>query len=202
MNTCTGRFVANKLFAEECLIRDLDLILSIFVLSISIPLIILISFLIKVFPPGSILYTQDRVGKDGKIFTLYKFRTMINDAEKHAGPIWASLGDKRVTPLGRLLRQVRLDELPQLYNVIRGDMSLVGPRPERPHFTKLHEVLRGSRLAVKPGLTGLAQIRGSYDLNPQHKVKYDLLYVQKRSLLLNLYILVKTIFVIISRRGR
>jgi lipopolysaccharide/colanic/teichoic acid biosynthesis glycosyltransferase len=95
----------------------------------------------------------------------------------------------------------RLDELPQLFNVLKGDMSLVGPRPERPHFVKLHKALRELRLTVRPGLTGLAQIRNFYDLKPRHKIKYDYLYIQQRSLLLNLYILAKTLPVIISKKG-
>jgi lipopolysaccharide/colanic/teichoic acid biosynthesis glycosyltransferase len=109
--------------------------------------------------------------------------------------------DNRVTPIGRLLRKIRFDELPQLYNILRGDMSLVGPRPERPFFVERHKALQGVRLAVKPGLTGLAQIRGLYDLKPAHKVKYDCLYIQKRCLLLNLYILLRTIRALFTKMG-
>ena len=98
-------------------------------------------------------------------------------------------------------RLTRLDELPQLLNVLRGDMSLVGPRPERPHFVKRHKALRELRLAVKPGITGLAQVRNSYDLVPKHKIKYDYLYIQRRSLLLNLYILMRTIPIVLSGKG-
>jgi len=150
---------------------------------------------------GPIFYKQQRVGKDGRLFTLYKFRTMVQDAEKEVGPVLASRNDPRVTKIGRLLRRTRLDELPQLLNVLRGDMSLVGPRPERPHFVKQHKALHELRLAVKPGLTGLAQIRSFYNLEPKHKIKYDYLYIQRRSLLLNLYILVLTIPTIFSRKG-
>lgn len=133
---------------------------------------------------------------------MYKFRTMINDAEEQLGPVLAAENDLRVTKVGRFLRNTRFDELPQLLNVILGQMSLVGPRPERPHFVKAHKALRELRLAVKPGLTGLAQIRSFYDLSPKHKIKYDYLYIQQRSLLLNLYILVKTIPVVLSGRGQ
>ena len=126
---------------------------------------------------------------------------MIKDAERMVGPVLASQDDPRVTKFGRILRRSRLDELPQFFNVIKGDMSLVGPRPERPHFVKIHKALRELRLAVKPGMTGLAQIRSHYDLKPQHKIKYDYLYIQRRSFLLNLLILLKTIPIIFSRSG-
>jgi lipopolysaccharide/colanic/teichoic acid biosynthesis glycosyltransferase len=132
---------------------------------------------------------------------LYKFRTMVHNAEKHTGPVWAARDDDRVTPIGKILRRTRLDELPQLFNVLKGDMSLVGPRPERPYFVKQHKVLQGVRLVVKPGITGLAQVRGQYDLKPEHKLKYDYLYIQKRSLFLNIYILLQTIPVILLKRG-
>ena len=126
---------------------------------------------------------------------------MVKDAEKEHGPVLASRNDPRVTKVGEFLRATRLDELPQLLNILRGEMSLVGPRPERPHFVKQHKVLQELRLAVKPGLTGLAQIRSFYDLKARHKIRYDYLYIQKRSLLLNLYILVLTIPAVFSRKG-
>lgn len=194
-------FVGGKKDVEEFLISTLDIIGSLVILFVSAPIIILVSLLIKIASPGSILYKQQRVGKDGEIFTLYKFRTMVKDAEKTVGPVLASRNDTRVTKVGRILRTARLDELPQLFNVLRGDMSLVGPRPERPHFVKLHKSLGELRLTVKPGLTGLAQIRNFYDLKPRHKVKYDYLYIQRRSLLLNFYILARTVPIIFSKKG-
>lgn len=194
-------FVGRKRDIDEFLIRSLDLIGSVLILLISLPIMTLVPFIIRISSPGPVLYKQQRVGKDGKIFTLYKFRTMVKDAEKIVGPVLASQDDPRVTKPGRILRETRLDELPQLFNVLRGDMSLVGPRPERPHFVKLHKTLRGLRLAVKPGLTGLAQVRSFYDLKPQHKIKYDFLYIQRRSLLLNLYVLATTVPVIFSKKG-
>jgi lipopolysaccharide/colanic/teichoic acid biosynthesis glycosyltransferase len=127
---------------------------------------------------------------------------MINDAEKELGPVLATENDPRVTKVGRFLRDTRLDEFPQLINVLLGQMSLVGPRPERPYFVKRHKVLMEMRLAVRPGLTGLAQIRNDYDLHPKHKIKYDYLYIQRRSLLLNLYILAKTIPVMLLKKGQ
>jgi len=194
-------FVGEKRDVEEFLMRSLDIVGSILILLISIPVMSIIFLLIKIFSPGPVFYKQQRVGKDGKIFTLYKFRTMVKDAEKTLGPVLASRDDPRITKVGKVLRTTRLDELPQLFNVLRGDMSLVGPRPERPHFVKQHKALRELRLAVKPGLTGLAQIRSFYDLKPRHKIKYDYLYIQRRSLPLNLYILTLTIPAIFSKKG-
>jgi len=195
-------FIGKKPDVEEFLIRSLDVLGSIMILFISAPIAILTSLLIKITSLGPVLYKQERVGKDGKVFTLYKFRTMVKDAEKKVGPVLASRDDPRITRIGKLLRTTRLDELPQLLNVMRGDMSLVGPRPERPHFVKLHKALRELRLTVRPGITGLAQIRSFYDLKPKHKIKYDYLYIQQRSLLLNLYILLRTIPVVLLRKGR
>ncbi|TKJ35972.1 MAG: hypothetical protein CEE38_13260 [Planctomycetes bacterium B3_Pla] len=194
-------FVGEKRDLEEFLIRSLDIIGSIIMLLMFTPATIMISLLIKISSPGPVFYKQQRVGKDGRIFTLYKFRTMVEDAEKTVGPVLASRDDPRITKVGRILRRTRLDELPQLFNVLQGYMSLVGPRPERPHFVKQHKALRELRLAVKPGLTGLAQIRSFYDLKPRHKTKYDYLYIQKRSLQLNLYILMLTIPAVFSRKG-
>jgi len=194
-------FVGEKRDLEEFLIRCLDIAGSILILLVSTPVAILIPLLIKISSPGPVFYKQQRVGKDGKLFTLYKFRTMVKDAEKEVGPVLASRDDPRVTKVGKILRATRLDELPQLLNVIKGDMSLVGPRPERPHFVKKHKALHELRLAVKPGLTGLAQVRSFYDLKPRHKIKYDYLYIQKRSLLLNIYILIRTIPAVFLRKG-
>jgi lipopolysaccharide/colanic/teichoic acid biosynthesis glycosyltransferase len=194
-------FVGRQSDLDEFLIRILDIVVSIGFLLILWPVILLISILIKLTSPGSVLYKQQRVGKDGKTFTLYKFRTMVKDAEKIVGPVLAKQNDPRVTKMGRILRTIRFDELPQLFNILSGQMSLVGPRPERPHFVKLHKALQGLRLAVKPGLTGLAQIRNYYDLRPKHKLKYDFLYIQRRTFLLNIYILLQTIPVIFSKKG-
>lgn len=194
-------FVGEKRDIEEFFMRALDTIGSVLALLVFWPAIVLFSVLIKISSSGPVFYKQQRVGKDGKVFTLYKFRTMVQDAEKELGPVLAKRDDPRVTKVGRILRTTRLDELPQLLNVLRGDMSLVGPRPERPHFVKQHKALHELRLAVKPGLTGLAQIRSFYDLKPTHKIKYDYLYIQKRSVLLNLYILFLTVPAVLSRKG-
>ena len=127
---------------------------------------------------------------------------MIDDAENQVGPVLACENDPRVTKVGRFLRDTRLDEFPQLINVLLGQMSLVGPRPERPYFVKRHKAMMEIRLAVRPGLTGLAQVRSAYDLHPRHKIKYDYLYIQQRSLLLNFYILAKTASVMVLKKGR
>jgi lipopolysaccharide/colanic/teichoic acid biosynthesis glycosyltransferase len=185
----------------EFLIRLLDITGALALLVLSLPVMIVSALLIKVSSPGPVFYRQQRVGAGGRLFTLCKFRTMIDNAEKHVGPVLATKDDARVTPVGRVLRRMHIDELPQIYNVLRGDMSLVGPRPERPFFVERHKALQGIRLAVKPGLTGLAQVRSYYDLKPNHKVKYDALYIQKRSVSLNLYILVQTIPVLFAKKG-
>jgi lipopolysaccharide/colanic/teichoic acid biosynthesis glycosyltransferase len=195
-------FLGRKSDYEEFLIRTLDIIGSLAMLTTLSPLIGLAALGIKLTSAGSVLYKQKRIAKDGKTFTMYKFRTMIEDAERDSGPVLAAKNDLRITKIGRFMRETRIDEIPQLINVIHGEMSLVGPRPERPHFVKCHQSLREIRLAVKPGLTGFAQIRNHYDLHPNHKTKYDVLYIQKRSLQVNLYILYKTIPVVFLRKGQ
>jgi len=195
-------FVGRQSDLDEFFIAILDISTSLILLILAVVPMLIISILIKLTSSGTVIYKQQRVGKDGKTFTLYKFRTMINDAEKQLGPVLAAENDPRVTKVGRFLRDTRLDEIPQLLNVILGQMSLVGPRPERPHFVKRHKALMEIRLAVKPGLTGLAQVRNAYDLHPNHKIKYDYLYIQRRSLLLNLYILTKTIPVVLLKKGQ
>jgi lipopolysaccharide/colanic/teichoic acid biosynthesis glycosyltransferase len=198
-------FIGRKRDTEEFLMRSLDIMGSMVILAVSLPLTILAAILIKLTSKGLVFYKQQRVGKDGKIFTLYKFRTMVNDAEEFSGFLPASENDPRVTKTGRFLRATRLDELPQLINVLKGQMSLVGPRPENLYRVGIHKALQELRLAVKPGLTGLAQIRdfrNAYDLHPKHKIKYDYLYIQRRSLFLNLYILAKTIPVMLLKKGQ
>jgi lipopolysaccharide/colanic/teichoic acid biosynthesis glycosyltransferase len=185
----------------EALIRGFDMAGSLIMLLLAAPLMFLVAVLIKGSSPGAVLYKQQRVGKHGGLFTLYKFRTMVKHAEQLWGLAPAIQDDGRVTPVGKFLRRTRLDELPQLVNVLKGDMSLVGPRPENIYRVGMHASLRGARLLVKPGITGLAQIRSVYDLKPEHKVKYDYLYIQKRSLLLNLYILLQTIPVVLLKKG-
>lgn len=186
---------------DEWLMRVLDIVGSVAILLAAAPMMVVIAILLKISSSGPVLYGQARVGKNGKVFTLYKFRTMIDNAEQDSGPVWATRDDPRVTRIGRMLRRTRLDELPQLFCVLRNHMSLVGPRPERPYFVGRYKTLRGMRLTVKPGLTGLAQVRSYYNLKPEHKTKYDQLYIQNRSFLLNLYILTKTVPVLFTNKG-
>lgn len=194
-------FVGRQSDFDEFLIRTLDIVGSLAILLVFWPVILLICLLIKLFSPGPIFYLQQRVGKDGNAFTLFKFRTMVVDAEKMSGLAPTTKKDPRVTKMGFYLRKFRMDELPQLFNILHGKMSLVGPRPENLYRVDKHKALQGIRLAVKPGLTGLAQIRSFYDLQPKHKIKYDFLYIQRRSFFLNVYILLQTIPVVLSKKG-
>ncbi len=194
-------FVGRQSDLDEFFITIVDISTSLILLILATIPMLIISILIKLTSRGTVIYKQQRVGKDGKMFTLYKFRTMVKDAEKRVGPVLAQKNDSRVTKIGKILRTTRFDELPQLFNILQGKMSIVGPRPERPHFVKLHKALQGLRLAVKPGLTGLAQVKNVYDLHPKHKLKYDYLYIQRRTLALNIKIMLQTIPVIFLKKG-
>jgi len=190
--------------ANEVIKRLIDILVSGIALLLFLPLILVIMVLIKIESRGSVLFKQERVGKDGRIFFLYKFRSMTKDAEKYTGPVLAITDDKRATKLGRILRKIRLDEIPQLVNVLKGDMSLVGPRPERPFFVeRFKREIPGyvQRLQVRPGITGLAQVHSRYDISARSKLRYDLLYVRRHSLLLDLEIILRTIGVILRRKG-
>lgn len=193
--------IGRKSDLEEFLIMFVDIFGSAALLVVAAVPMLIISILIKLTSRGPVVYKQERAGKNSTPFILYKFRTMEKDAEKHLGLTPATVDDPRVTKLGKFLRKARLDELPQLFNILQGKMSLVGPRPENFYRVKQHHALQGLRLSVKPGLTGLAQIRNHYDLRPKHKIKYDYLYIQKRSALLNIYILLQTIPVMLSNKG-
>lgn len=155
----------------------------------SSPLWLIFSLAVKLQDGGPVFYTQDRMGKGEKIFKVYKFRSMIPDAEKKTGAVWATVHDPRVTKVGRILRATAMDELPQLWNIFRGDMSFVGPRSERPElveqFAKEIQNYR-QRFKVRPGLTGIAQVYGSYDTPPRNKLRYDLLYIKNQSFPLDL----------------
>jgi len=183
--------------------RFFDLFGALFLVFITLPVIVFCSLLILVFMGRPVLYKQERLGKNQEPFTMLKFRTMIRDAEKQTGPVLASEEDQRVTRIGRWLRRYRLDELPQLFNILRGEMSFVGPRPERPFFAAkyIDEVQGyGERFKALPGLTGLAQVNGGYDTRPENKLKYDLAYIYNHSIWLDLKILVETIKVILTGR--
>jgi lipopolysaccharide/colanic/teichoic acid biosynthesis glycosyltransferase len=205
--------------------RALNLTIALVGLVLTLPVWLVVALVVKLTSRGPVFYTQVRVGIDtrggtptahdprrkvdlgGRPFTIYKFRTMAVDAEHASGPVWATKADPRVTPVGRVLRSLRLDELPQLINVIRGDMNLVGPRPERPTFVvelrrEIPEYAKRHR--VKPGLTGLAQVNLEYDScvdTVRAKLEYDLEYIRRRSLLEDLKIMLKTVPVILFRKG-
>lgn len=185
----------------------LDRIFAGIFLALLSPLFGIIALCIILDSPGPVLYRQERVGKDGKIFQLCKFRTMVPDAEKHTGTVLASKNDPRVTRVGKFLRKTRLDELPQLWNVLKGEMSLVGPRPERPEFVERWKKLipyYDIRLLVKPGITGWAQIRGGYDEGPEtvwEKLEYDLYYLRHVSLSLDFEILARTPLIMLLGKG-
>lgn len=184
-----------------------DKIFALILLLLLSPLIFFISILIRITSSGPSLLVQKRLTTDGKIFDMYKFRTMYKDAEKQSGAVWAKTKDPRITRFGKFLRKTRFDELPQLVNVIKGDMSLVGPRPERPEMVrKLEEVFPyfSRRHHVKSGITGLAQIAQGYascNESYRRKLALDLLYVRNRCLLLDLRIAFRTVLVVVTGFG-
>ena len=192
---------------EERAKRLMDILISIIILSLSAPVWIVVAIAIKLNSPGPLVFSQERVGKDGKVFRMHKFRSMFEDAEAKTGPVWATTNDPRVTSVGRFLRKTRLDEIPQFMDVLRGDMSLVGPRPERPHFVAqlAQEIpLYKRRLSVKPGITGWAQIKQGYDTSlddVRSKVKYDLFYIENMSFRMDIKILLMTVYTMIAGKG-
>jgi lipopolysaccharide/colanic/teichoic acid biosynthesis glycosyltransferase len=210
---------------QEWVRRGINVLLALIALIVTMPIMILVALLVRLTSRGPVLYTQVRVGLDrraqasgpqnhrrqhdlgGQPFTIYKFRTMRVDAEQGSGAVWAQKQDPRVTPVGGLLRQYRLDELPQLLNVLKGEMNIVGPRPERPTiFAELREHIAEYplRQRAKPGITGLAQINHHYDRSLEDvrtKVHYDLEYIRRQSVAEDLRIMLKTVPVILLRRG-
>ena len=187
----------------ELIKRVLDILLSFLALLLLLVPGLVISLWILLDSPGHVIYRQERLGKNGKPFTLYKFRSMQANAEED-GAQWAREDDERCTRIGRFLRKSRLDEIPQFVNILAGDMSLVGPRPERECFYRLFEEnIHGfsQRLLVKPGLTGWAQVNGGYDLLPEEKIVYDAEYIENRSLLLDCRCVFRTIAVLFNHHG-
>jgi sugar transferase (PEP-CTERM system associated) len=187
--------------------RTSDILFALIGLLFALPLFPLISLLIKVDSPGPILFKQKRLGENEKHFLLYKFRTMQDNAESRSGPVWTQENDPRITKVGSVLRKTRLDELPQLYNVFKGNMSLIGPRPERPEFIeKLKEIIPyySERHFAKPGITGWAQIKYPYGASVEdalEKLRYDLYYVKNISISLDLLIFFETIKIVLFGRG-
>lgn len=187
--------------------RLFDLVLAAVLVVLAAPLMAVVAILIKWESPGPALYRQQRVGLHGRPFTLYKFRSMRADAEAGGVPQWATIADPRVTQVGRFIRSSRIDELPQLFNVLRGEMSIVGPRPERPYFVDdlVNRIpFYAQRHCVKPGITGWAQVNAPYggSIEEAHdKLRYDLYYVKNRGLLLDCWIVVCTVRVVLFREG-
>jgi sugar transferase (PEP-CTERM system associated) len=187
--------------------RLFDVVFSLVLLLVSLPVMLLTGILILLESGGPMLYTQERVGLNGRLFNVVKFRSMRTDAEKDGKPRWAQAGDDRITRVGRIIRKLRIDELPQLFNVLAGDMSLVGPRPERPYFvdTLTQEIpYYAVRLSVKPGLTGWAQVRYHYGATMEdsaEKLQYDLYYVKNHTWFLDLVVLFETVGVVLTGKG-
>ena len=182
------------LIAKRCL----DIFAAIIGLILLSPLFLFVVILIKLDSKGTVFYSQERVGKKGRIFRIHKFRTMVQDAERKTGAVWAGKDDPRITAVGRVLRKSKIDELPQLANIIKGEMSLVGPRPERPCFVqRFAEIMPGyeRRHDVIPGITGLAQLRNGYDSTPNDlywKLRYDVTYIKKMGMAIDIRLLTET----------
>ncbi|OGX15219.1 MAG: hypothetical protein A2166_00315 [Omnitrophica WOR_2 bacterium RBG_13_41_10] len=187
--------------------RATDVALSIFGLVIVSPILAFAAAMIKLNSRGPLLYKQKRVGKEDEVFEIYKLRTMRVDAEKDTGAVWAKENDPRITSVGRILRKAHIDEIPQLINVLKGDMSIVGPRPERPEMVRDFKTLiydYEKRLQIKPGITGLAQVYHKYDEtieDVKKKIKYDILYIKKMCLLVDLRIMARTFTAVLTGRG-
>lgn len=190
----------------EAIKRTIDVVLSVAIGAVFLLALPVIAMVIKLDSPGPIFYRQTRVGKDGKLFTIWKLRSMRSDAEKD-GAVWATANDDRVTRVGRFMRKTRIDELPQMWNVLRGEMSMVGPRPERPEFVAILESQIPNYLErhqVKPGVTGWAQVCYHYTDSVEEtrqKLDYDLQYIDNRNLRLDIAILLRTFRVVVSRNG-
>lgn len=189
---------------QRFLKRMFDIIVSIVMIFLTIPFMLVAAIGTKIHDKGPVFYRQERITQDGKTFRLIKFRTMVVDAEKHSGPVLATDKDNRITRFGAFLRMTRIDELPQLFNVLKGEMSIVGPRPERQFF--IDEISKElpdfkQRLTVKAGITGLAQVSGKYSTQPADKLKFDLMYITNYSMILDIRILLQTLKVVFSKES-
>lgn len=217
----TGKLLVEKIYPSMLIFSDgfvksktarllkrlIGLLLSIIGLIIFFPFMVMVAMIIKLDSRGKVFYVQERVGENEKLFKMYKFRSMRADAEKISGPAWATDDDARITRVGKLIRKLRIDELPQLLNVLKGDMSFVGPRPEREFFTR--ELVKNipyyrERFSVKPGITGYAQVLypyGASEKDALEKLKYDLYYIKNMSLVLDLIVILKTVKIVLLGRG-
>jgi exopolysaccharide biosynthesis polyprenyl glycosylphosphotransferase len=221
MDVITGHLKTHQIFGIPLLVllqdhmppweaqvkRLMDIVVSAGILCIGAPFWLAVAFAIRINSPGPMIYKQLRVGRNGKNFIMYKFRSMFKDAEKRSGPTWASKDDPRITPVGKFIRKTRLDEIPQFWNVLQGEMSLVGPRPERPYFV---EQLKNEipwyirRIKMKPGITGWAQVKHKYDASIEdvkQKVMYDLFYFENMSIALDIKIILNTFLVVLTGKG-
>ena len=188
---------------QQLLKRVFDIVVSVFMIVVLSPILLLIALLVKCYDGGPVLYKQDRLTKDGRVFKILKFRSMCVDSEKYGARL-AMKGDSRVTPIGRVLRNIHFDELPQLLNILKGDMSIVGPRPERPQIAAEYgeDIPEFSyRLKVKAGLTGYAQVYGKYNTTPYDKLKLDLTYIENYSFLLDLQLVAATIKILFQKEN-
>jgi exopolysaccharide biosynthesis polyprenyl glycosylphosphotransferase len=187
--------------------RAMDILFALPCLLVALPMILVLAVIVKLTSRGPVFYLQERVGKDGRIFKMVKLRTMIANAEAESGPVWATKNDPRETLVGRVLRRTHLDELPQLWNVLKGDMSVIGPRPERPVFVERFKrdiPNYTDRLAVRPGITGWAQVNHVYDRNVddvREKVRFDCEYIEKMGLAIDIRILIGTIRRMLGLKG-
>jgi exopolysaccharide biosynthesis polyprenyl glycosylphosphotransferase len=221
MDVITGHLKTHQIFGIPLLVllqdhmppwqaqikRIMDVVVAASILLFGLPLWCIVAAAIKLNSPGPAVYSQVRVGQNGRNFTMLKFRSMFQDAEKHTGPAWATEKDPRITPVGRFIRKTRLDEIPQFINVLKGEMSLVGPRPERPFFVeqlKLEIPWYVRRIKMKPGVTGWAQVKHKYDSSIEdvkQKVMYDLYYFENMSLMLDIKIILRTFLVVFTGKG-
>ncbi|MDP4143930.1 MAG: sugar transferase [Bacillota bacterium] len=189
---------------EETVKRIIDIVLSAIGIVIATPVMLIISILIKCFDGGEVFYLQERVTENERTFKIIKFRTMVKNAEKLTGPVIAGEDDPRITPIGKFIRATRIDELPQLFNILIGDMSIVGPRPERPFFVEKFKDENPDykyRTIVKAGLTGLAQVLGKYNTTAEDKLRYDVLYIKNYSVLLDLKLILQTVKIMFMKES-
>jgi len=197
-----------KSWSKRVLKRTIDIFFSLFMLILLAPILILVAILIKLDSKGPVFFSQERVGENRRLFIVHKFRSMVQNAEMESGPVWAEADDCRVTRVGKYIRKLRIDEFPQLFNVIKGEMSFVGPRPEREFFVEELEAAipyYGERFSVKPGITGWAQVCYPYGASiedAKEKLNYDLFYIKNMSILMDLMVIMKTVKTVLFGEGR